>query len=45
MELYEASVQEYKARVSDGKIPAPIESHPDGHKGEPADGMDHMYGR
>jgi hypothetical protein len=44
IELYEASVEEYRARCAAGLPPKAIELHPDGHKGDEDDGLDCMFG-
>jgi ribonuclease HI len=45
IELYEASLSEARTRQEDGLPIRAIERHPDGHKEDADDGMDHMFGR
>jgi hypothetical protein len=45
IELYEASLSEARTRYEDGLPIRAIERHPDGHKEDADDGMDHMFGR
>jgi hypothetical protein len=44
IELYEAGVSEARARFEEGLPSKPRERHPDGHKEDEGDGMDHMFG-
>jgi hypothetical protein len=45
IELYESSVSEHRVRVADGSPAPPIGRHPDGHRSDPDDGHDPMFGR
>jgi hypothetical protein len=45
IELYEASVSEQRVREEIGPPRIPIERHPDGHRFDPDDGKDPMFGR
>jgi hypothetical protein len=44
IELYEASVEENRARAMAGLPPKEIDANPDGHKGDEDDGHDAMFG-
>jgi hypothetical protein len=44
IELHEASLSEARVRAEEGLPFKAIERHPDGHKEDTDDGMDHMFG-
>jgi hypothetical protein len=44
VEMYEASLEENRARAKVGLPPKALDDHPDGHKGDEDDGNDPMFG-